>query len=108
MCKFFQAPPGTVFADVVSIKARHVTESTGGGEVTGRNGLTFSMGEKAKSFDETDCLLGREDVWSALQSIPLMHTVFDISLFYLKPQVIELGPISHVEGMRQNCCIRWL
>lgn len=76
--------------------------------MTGRNGLVLSVGGKAKSFDETDCLLGREDVWSALQSIPLMHTVFDISLFYLKPQVIELGPISHVEGMRQNCWIRWL
>lgn len=70
MCKFFQAPPGTVFADVVSIKARHVTESTGGGEVTGRNGLTFSMGEKAKSFDETDCLLGREDFLVSCRVFP--------------------------------------
>ena len=90
---FFQAPPGIVFADVVSIKARHVTESTGGWEVTGRNGLTFSMGEKAKSFDETVCLLGREDFWSAVQSSPLMHTLFDISIFYLKHQVVGLGPI---------------
>ena len=61
--------------------------------MTGRNGLVLSVGGKAKSFDETDCLLGREDFWSAVQSSPLMHTLFDISVFYLKHQVVGLGPI---------------
>lgn len=59
----------------------------------GRNGLVLSVGVKAKSFDETDCLLGREDFWSAVQSFPLMHMLFDISVFYLKHQVVGLGPI---------------
>ena len=58
-----------------------------------RNGLVLSVGGKAKSFDETDYLLGREDVWSGLQSTLLMHTLFDISIFYLKHQVVGLGPI---------------
>lgn len=60
--------------------------------MTGRNGLVLSVGRKAKSFDETDCLLGREDFWSAVQSSPLMHTLFDISV-YLKHQVVGLWPI---------------
>ena len=58
-----------------------------------RNGLVLSVGGKAKSFDETDYLLGREDVWSGLQSTLLMHTLFDISIFSLKHQVVGLGPI---------------
>ena len=60
--------------------------------MTGRNGLVLSVGGKAKSFDETDCLLGREDFWSAVQSSPLMHTLFDISVSCLKRQVVGLGP----------------
>ena len=58
-----------------------------------RNGLVLSVGGEAKSFDETVCLLGREDVWSALQSIPLMHTLFDISIC-LNTKLLDCGPFD--------------
>ena len=31
--------------------------------------------------------------WSAVESSPLMHTLFDISLFHLKHQIVGVGPI---------------
>ena len=58
-----------------------------------RNELVLSVGGKAKSFDETDYLLGREDVWSGLQSTLLMHTLFDISIC-LNTKLLDCGPFD--------------
>lgn len=59
-----------------------------------RNGLVLSVGGKAKSFDETDCPLGMEDFWSAVQSSLLMHTLFDISIFCLNTKLLDWGPFD--------------
>ena len=89
---FIQAPPGIVFADVVSTKPRDVTESAWEGGGDGEKWTCPLSGRKGKVFDGTDCLRGREGFWSAVQSSPLMHTRFDISVFCLKRQVVGLGP----------------
>ena len=108
MCKCFFKPVLALYLLMLYPPNKETWLSqTGRGELTGRNGLVLSVGRKAKSFDETDCLLGREDFWSAVQSSPLMHT-----LWYLipLPEAPSCWTGAHLtcRGSETNCWIQWI